>query len=313
MDTKDVISEVFSTLRIASEIYFRARLSGQFSIQIQTEKRRIRFHLVMRGSCWLCVDGDEPVFLSEGNIALVPNGASQILSASPQIAPVSLTDLIAGGALNNQTLRVGDGVESAALLCGFCRFDEDIDHPVIANLPSLIHLRFQDLGAEPWLTATMRLIALEADLNTQGTSAVLGRMIEVAVIQATRQLAKAGESWNIGFISALSDAALSKSLFAIHRHPEKNWRVGDLAAVAGMSRASFAKKFMAEVGSPPLEYLTDWRLMRARSLLSDTALSIEEIAKRCGYASLPSFSRRFKQRYNIGPGTFRRAGVKSGL
>jgi hypothetical protein len=109
MDTKDVISEVFSTLRIASEIYFRARLSGQFSIQIPTEKRRIRFHLVMRGSCWLCVDGDEPVFLSEGNIALVPNGASQILSASPQIAPVSLTDLIAGGALNNQPLRVGAG------------------------------------------------------------------------------------------------------------------------------------------------------------------------------------------------------------
>ena len=306
MDADDVLSEVFSTLRLVSDIYFRTRFSDRFSVLVPAEKRRIRFHLVLRGACWLCVDGDDPVRLCEGDIALIPNGARQILSASIDIEPVSLNDLVASGRLKDQVLSVGDGPESAALLCGFCRFDEAIVHPVLANLPKLIHLKFEGLGAEPWLTTTMKLIALEANLNTQGSSAALGRLIEIIVIQATRRLAHGRENNRNGFVAALSDGTLSRALQAIHSDPQHNWRVGDLATLAGMSRASFAKKFSADVGCPPLEYLTDWRLMKARSFLSDTDLGIEEIAQRCGYASLPSFSRRFKQRYNIGPGAFRR-------
>ncbi len=41
-------------------------------------------------------------------------------------------------------------------------------------------------------------------------------------------------------------------------------------------------------------------------LLRQTDLGIDEIALRCGYKSLPSFARRFKAAFKVGPGGFRR-------
>ena len=74
-----------------------------------------------------------------------------------------------------------------------------------------------------------------------------------------------------------------------------------------MSRARFADRFTALVGLPPIECLTRWRLMKARLLLRSTDLDMQDIADRCGYASVPSFSQRFKQAFDIGPGGYRRS------
>jgi AraC family transcriptional regulator, alkane utilization regulator len=307
LDRPDVISEVFTTLRIRSELYFRARLGGSSAIRIPRERRRIRFHLVLQGACSITAAGETPLALHEGDIALVPNGASQVISvAAAGAEPVALEALVADGAVQDGVLRHGAGAERASLLCGFCRFDEEIDHPVVANLPPLILLRASDLGTEPSLAATLTLVGLEAGLEAQGTTAILGRLIEIVVIQATRRLTSARRDDGNGFIAALADPSLSRALLAIHKAPERVWRVGDMARLAGMSRARFAERFAEAVGMPPIEYLTGWRLMRARALLAETALGIDDIAERCGYASLPSFSRRFKERFGVGPGAFRR-------
>ena len=58
---------------------------------------------------------------------------------------------------------------------------------------------------------------------------------------------------------------------------------------------------------PPIGYLTIWRLMKARRLLLQSGLDMAEIAERCGYASVPSFTRRFKRTFGVGPGTYRRS------
>ncbi len=301
----DVISEVFSALRLRSEVYFRAALGAGIAVRVPQEQRRIRFHLVLQGQCWIgLADNAAPALLSEGDIALIPDGAAQVVAAEPGAKIVRLEDAIANGALQDGVLRGGAEPARALLLCGFCRFDESIGHPALLHLPPLIHLRLGDLGAEPWLAATLKLLALEAALGAQGTQAVLSRLIEIVVIQATRRLASAGEG--SGFIAALADPALAAALRAMHAGPEKAWSVTRLAAEAGMSRARFADRFAAMVGLPPMEYLTRWRLLKARALLGDTGLSIDDIAEACGYASLPSFTRRFKAEFGIGPGSFRR-------
>jgi transcriptional regulator GlxA family with amidase domain len=95
----------------------------------------------------------------------------------------------------------------------------------------------------------------------------------------------------------------------MHADPARAWRVGDLAALSAMSRTRFAARFTEAVGQTPMDYLTGWRLMKARGLLASSALGMADIAERCGYASVPSFSRRFKERFGIGPGGFRRVRV----
>src|SRR3546814_5594755 len=142
----DVISEVFSALRLRSEVYFRAELGTGIAVRVPPEKRRIRFHLVLQGRCRIGLDRMTPAELSEGDIALIPDGASQVVAAEAGAKVVTLNDAIADGALRDGVLRGGDGPAKAVLLCGFCRFDEGIGHPALLHLPPLIHLRLADLG-----------------------------------------------------------------------------------------------------------------------------------------------------------------------
>ena len=309
----DVLSDVFATLRLHGGVYFRAELSGAWAIEVPAERRRIRFHLVRDGNCWAKVRADQdPIRLMEGDLAIIPNGAAQILSDRRGRKPVKLSDIVKGGAIDpSGVLRYGtsDGEPGGRvrLLCGFCDFDEDVEHPVATSLPALIVLSARDLGAEPWVAETLRLMSLEADLAGQGMDGILGRLLEVVFIQVVRRLSAKAAGADLGYISALADPRLSKALLAIHGAPQRPWTISDLAKSSGLSRAVFAEKFAAAVGLPPISYLTNWRLMKARRLLRETNLGIDEIALRCGYKSLPSFTRRFKAVFKIGPGSFRRS------
>ncbi len=307
MDQNDVLSDVFQTLRLSSDLYFRAELGGRFSIEVPPEARRIRFHLLRLGSCWVDVPGVDPVQLAEGDVALVPEGVGHVLSAEPGLSPSTLAELVGDGRLSSGVLTHGVGGRGASLLCGFCRFDESLDHPILIGMPSLLVLQSSKLGAEPWLSTALRLLQLETDLDTHGTAAVLGRLLDIIMIQTTRRTIDNLEGTSNGFLAALIDPALSKALAAIHRSPEREWRVTDLARKAAMSRARFAKRFADRVGVPPIDYLTEWRLMKARTLLATTQLDMNDIAAACGYRSVPSFSRRFKIRFSEGPGSYRRS------
>ena len=308
MAENDLLTDLFATLRLHSGVYFRAELSGAWAIEVPAEHRRIRFHLVRYGNCWARVGAAlAPTRLSEGDVAIIPNGAAQILSDRPDREPSRLEDLVAAGAIGRSgVLTYGEGDGRVRLLCGFCGFDEDIGHPVLASLPPLIVLSPRDLGAEPWLAETLRLMTLETDLSGQGMDGILGRLLEVAFVQVVRRLGARADGTGTGYMSALADPHLSKALMSIHAAPEHPWTIAELARGAGLSRAVFADRFTATVGLPPIGYLTHWRLMKARRLLRETGLATDEIARRCGYKSLPSFTRRFKAVFEIGPGAFRR-------
>ena len=310
MNNKDLISDIFSLLRISGEIYFRAQLSGSFAVAIPAERRHIRFHILLHGSCWLTVEGSDPVRLEKGDIVLVPDGAAQSIAADPILNTRSLPELLASGALQNGILRVGEERETATLLCGFLHFDEEIDHPVLSLLPGHIHLRQRDLGASPWMQSALSLLSLEANLAGQGMAAIVSRLVEVIFIQSIRQIAENASEEAQGFLYALSDKAISRALAAIHDAPDKKWQVEELAALAGQSRSAFARKFAQEVGRTPMDYLRSWRLSKARLLLATTNLSMGEIASQCGYDCVPSFSRSFKRAFHAGPGSFRREGTQ---
>ncbi|RMH39923.1 MAG: AraC family transcriptional regulator, partial [Alphaproteobacteria bacterium] len=109
-----------------------------------------------------------------------------------------------------------------------------------------------------------------------------------------------------GVLACLRDARLSRALRRMHDNPGADLDLSELATVAGMSRTAFAVRFREVLGIPPNAYLTEWRLLVARNLLTDTDLTLEEIVERVGYDSPSGFSRAFKRRYGISPGMHRR-------
>ena len=58
--------------------------------------------------------------------------------------------------------------------------------------------------------------------------------------------------------------------------------VADLAAHAGWSPRTFARRFVAEVGTTPLRWLTAQRVLHARRLLETTTLPVESVAEASG-------------------------------
>jgi len=304
----DLLTEVFSTLRLKAQLYFKAELAGEFALEVPQDGQWIRFHLVCRGRCWVKTDAGEEVVLTAGSLAVIPHGARQVLSSRPGLVPLPLAAALEQAPPDESlVLRLGKGEAETHLLCGFCGFDEPVLHPILAHLPGLLVLKTEDLDEEPWIQASLRLMALEADLADQGMRGILTRLWEIALVQIVRRT-RLGRDGEVGYMAALRDAGLSRALLSMHTKPEMPWTVDSLARESGMSRARFAQHFAGTVGLPPLEYLTNWRLAKARKLLQTTGLTVEEVAARCGYASLPSFSRRFHAAFQVRPGAFRKQG-----
>jgi transcriptional regulator GlxA family with amidase domain len=93
---------------------------------------------------------------------------------------------------------------------------------------------------------------------------------------------------------------------AMHGDLTRPWTVAELARIAGMSRSAFAAAFRAKAGETPLGYLTSWRIYRAKTLLRDTPLSVQEIAVRVGYDTGTALSRVFTRREGVSPGAWRK-------
>jgi AraC family transcriptional regulator of arabinose operon len=79
----------------------------------------------------------------------------------------------------------------------------------------------------------------------------------------------------------------------------------DLAAAAGVSRQHLLKLFQNRHGISPMHYLYMRRLGAAADQLTNTGLSIKEIAERCGFANAFHFSRKFKQAHGQSPRRWR--------
>ncbi|HYE51253.1 MAG TPA: AraC family transcriptional regulator [Azospirillaceae bacterium] len=298
----DVLSDVLRTLRLTGEFFFRTDCAGRWAVRIPADRRRIRVHLVTEGTCTVLVPGlGRAVTAGPGNAVLIPHGAEQVLAADADPAAEDLRTLLSAGRLGpDGVLRLGEGARTARMVCGLCRFDESDCHPLFAQLPPVLVLR-----AGPWLGPALHAL-VEGEGPQAGLGALADRLFEILFIQAVRGWAAEGPGQD-SFLAALADRQLSRALEALHAAPDRDWTIGDLARAAALSRSVFAERFRAKTGMAPMQYLTEWRLSQARRLLLGSRLSVAEVAHRAGYASLPSFTRRFKARFGIGPGEYRRS------
>jgi transcriptional regulator GlxA family with amidase domain len=93
--------------------------------------------------------------------------------------------------------------------------------------------------------------------------------------------------------------------------------VAAMARHAGYSPRSFARRFRAETGTTPLQWLIARRVREAQRLLEASALGIEEIGVRCGFGGAIGLRQHFGRAVGTSPTAYRRAfsaspGVPSG-
>jgi AraC family transcriptional regulator len=79
-----------------------------------------------------------------------------------------------------------------------------------------------------------------------------------------------------------------------------------MAEEAGLSPVQFTRRFKVAFGYSASSYLKRLRLDLGKALLTDTVLTVDEIAVRCGYENGFYFSRVFSQHVRMSPSEYRR-------
>jgi AraC-like DNA-binding protein len=99
--------------------------------------------------------------------------------------------------------------------------------------------------------------------------------------------------------------ALRRARDLIDRQYAEPLDLAAMAAESGYSRFHFARAFTAAYGETPRAYLTRRRIERAKTLLRTANLSVTEICLLVGFASLGSFSARFRALVGQSPTAYR--------
>jgi AraC-like DNA-binding protein len=171
-------------------------------------------------------------------------------------------------------------------------------------MPPLVHVPLEKAHAE-LLQGTLALIGKETAQDGLGARIVIDRLTDALFVQAMRAVFSNGCAFAPGWVTALTDRRVAKAIRAVHANLARRWTVAEMARTAGGSRSSFAAAFTSAVGASPLDYVTNWRIYRAKVLLSSSDESLAEIASRVGYDSDTALSRAFKRKVGMPPGTFR--------
>lgn len=194
------------------------------------------------------------------------------------------------------THRLLPGESGAELVCGSIDFGAGCENPLTQAVPSPLIIPLSD---QKQLLLTLELLFSEAFGDHCGRQQAMNRLCELVVIQLMRHMMDTGEV-DFGPLAGLADPRLAKALNAMHNEPANSWSLDTLAETAGMSRARFAVNFKETVGITPGDYLTQWRLSLAQTLLRK-GKPVGLIAHNVGYSSPAALSRVFNARYGVSP------------
>ncbi len=82
--------------------------------------------------------------------------------------------------------------------------------------------------------------------------------------------------------------------------------VARLAHRANMSARTFARRFVEETGTTPMQWVTDQRVLYARRLLEETDLDVDRIAERVGFGNATLLRHHFRRMVGVTPSDYRR-------
>jgi len=100
---------------------------------------------------------------------------------------------------------------------------------------------------------------------------------------------------------------LRMAIGLMEAHVEEPLPIPAVAAKVGVSQRKLERLFVTHVGRSAVAYYRMLRLQHARAMLTNTSLSVREIALACGYGSLSHFAKSFSDQFGKLPREYRNA------
>ncbi len=298
----DVLGDVLETLRFRGSIFFRSQLASPWGMKLDAVMAP-RFHIALHGDCVIGAGkGDRLIQLKNMDIVMLPHGNMHWIADHPgrKLVPSEM----AGEACELGQPMFQQGEITNKLICGIVRYEEAMAHPLLDALPEVMH--FSGIKPSDPIWSTIELIDTQMENTGIPRTTLVDRLTEVLFMQLLYRFVDEHPELP-GFLFALSDQRIYRMLELIHRHPETSWTLESLGERVGMSRATVARQFHKAVGMPPLQYISNWRLMKAHHLARYSTLPFEEIAEQVGFSSARSLSKAFQRRYGYTPARLRKS------
>ena len=324
----DILSDLLRSVRLRGVLFYyvsgsrnwaaEAPASRDIAAAVMPDSEYVmEYHVVCRGSCWGGIVGEAPVRLETGDVVLFPHGDPHVVSSAPGMrAPVDVPSYFQSKAEQlpfSLHLDIVEGLQPVAsddgdevtLVCGFLGCDVRPFNPLIATLPRLLHLRSAENHG--WTAEFMRQAVGESRNKRPGGEVMLERMSEMMFVDAVRRYIDTLPEESRGWLAGLRDRFVGRALALMHDAPATEWTVDELGRRVGLSRSALHERFAEMIGQPPMQYLTNWRMQVAATLLRDSNATVTSVAQDVGYHSEAAFARAFKRLVGSPPAAWRRA------
>jgi AraC-like DNA-binding protein len=314
----DALSETLRVVQMVGAIFINARFTAPWCYQSPRAasaaallepgaERVVIFHLVTAGECYVEMPASAALHLVAGDAVLFPEGDAHRMTSQPGLAPARGARLADVLARRPRQLAYGGGGAATRLICGYLACDARFARLLLAGLPPLVRVNVRGSSAGAWLETSVRYALAEARSPRAGGAGVLAKLAEVLFIEVLRlYMAEHGEG-RTGWLAALNDRIVGAALNALHRNPARPWTLATLARAAGASRSVLAERFQHLIGSSPIQYLTQWRMLLACNLLARSNAPLARIAHDVGYHTDTAFSRAFRREFGAPPAAWRRS------
>ena len=106
--------------------------------------------------------------------------------------------------------------------------------------------------------------------------------------------------------STYNSPLIANAIYIMNFNINHKISLDEIAKQLKISSQKLISIFKQELNETPMRYLINLRMNEAENLLSNSRITINEIAARTGYSSASRFIREFKKRFNISPSAYRK-------
>ena len=293
-----LISDLLDRVRVQGTAYFSRNVEPPWGMDVEQHEDLCRFHLVLAGSTWVgLADGSQCEQLWEGDFAIVPRGQAHYLDDQPGRETRThhhipdLDESFVGG-----FDRLEQRGNKTHILCGYFHFTQELPLVIHSRLPDLMVTRNTGSEQSKQISLAIKMLEQELSRDADTPQPILNRLTEIIFYYSLNgwlsHATLPGES-----LHAIVDPKLQRVLDTIHQNPLESWTVESLAELTGQSRTAFANHFKEAIGMSPIAYLTYWRFVTARKLLSESGLDLSRINS-ASCSRLTRFSFKFDGRHS---------------
>lgn len=318
----DPMSDVLDSIRLRGALFFLWEPAAIHAVGVADgtklshhivpgTDRVISYHIVTRGTCWACVHGEPPMQLQSGDILVLPHGDAYKIADTPQfpteadeMASIEFFKALAAGDMPPVISDATAGADDNRLICGFLGCNTNPPNPLMTSLPRMIRVPAPSDGNDP-LSHLIDFALSESGQQRGGERCLLMRLSEVMFVEVLRRYLRVSSQPESGWLNGLRDPVVGRALGLMHRNVATGWTLPGLARACGASRTTLAERFQRLVGTPPMQYLTNWRMQIAALLLVEQSAKVYSVAIEVGYESEAAFSRAFKRVVGSSPSAWR--------